>query len=46
MLAECLDVYLYSSRCIVPDILPMLLKSDTISHEQFKVNPYFSHNYI
>lgn len=39
-LSESLDTYLYSSRCILPDILPMLIKSDQVSHDQFKVSCY------
>jgi len=36
-MAKLLYIYLFSSRMLLPYILPYLSKEDEISHEQFKV---------
>ena len=41
-LSEGLDTYLFASRMILPDILPLLESNDQVTHDQFKVSVTFS----
>ena len=38
-LSSCFSLYLFSSRLLLPDLLPLLGNDGLVSHDQFKVRP-------